>query len=366
MHSPELDTEILIIGAGISGLACALLLSEKGRQVRVIEARANPGGRIRSLFDQTTGAYLADLGPTWIWPDFQPTVSRWLEKLALETFPQFDSGKAILDQGPNTVPVIQAIPGQTGSLRVRGGSQAIIDALVARLPEQTLVNDAPIVSITKSTKGMQARIAEAQSGATLTCERVIVAVPPRIAVDTIHWIPALPEPLARALRGIPTWMAPHAKAVALYDTPFWREQGLSGRIASGVGPIVEAHDHCGPDATPGVIFGFIGWPHDVRKRIGAELEAHVGAQLERCFGPNSPAPRAIQIEEWASDPLVTSPGDLSEPMIHPGVGPPVVREAHMGGRLLFAGAESATISPGLIEGAFDAAERVAAAIEAAP
>jgi monoamine oxidase len=53
-------------------------------------------------------------------------------------------------------------------------------------------------------------------------------------------------------------------------------------------------------------------------------------------------------------------------MIHPGVGPPVVREAHMGGRLLFAGAESATISPGLIEGAFDAAERVAAAIEAAP
>lgn len=357
MTSPETDVEIAVIGAGLSGLASALLLSEAGKPVRVLEARGQPGGRIRSVFDRATGSYLADLGPTWIWPAYQPVIGRWIDRLELRTFPQFDAGNAVLDHGPGTPPEMRFLPGQEGNVRVAGGPQAIVDALAARLPRDTLVTDASVTSVSCTAEGMEVRIA---GGAALRCERVIVAVPPRIAVNTITWSPDLPAHLRAALAATPTWMAPHAKVAAIYDTPFWRDRGLSGRIASRTGPIVEGHDHCGPDGSPAALFGFVGWPHDARAQAGADLTAQVHAQLMRCFGADSPAPLSIHIEDWARDPHVTSPDDLAGPMQHPSVGPDVLRMPHADGRLWFAGAETAARSPGLIEGAFDAAEQVVA------
>ena len=45
------DTDVLVIGAGLSGLHAALLLEENGARVQVIEARDRIGGRVYSLFD---------------------------------------------------------------------------------------------------------------------------------------------------------------------------------------------------------------------------------------------------------------------------------------------------------------------------
>jgi len=45
------DTDVLVIGAGLSGLHAALLLEENGARVQVIEARDRIGGRVHSLYD---------------------------------------------------------------------------------------------------------------------------------------------------------------------------------------------------------------------------------------------------------------------------------------------------------------------------
>ncbi len=45
------DTDVLVIGAGLSGLHAAMLLEENGARVQVIEARERVGGRVYSLFD---------------------------------------------------------------------------------------------------------------------------------------------------------------------------------------------------------------------------------------------------------------------------------------------------------------------------
>jgi monoamine oxidase len=360
MNPARQDTEFTVIGAGVSGLACALLLVEAGRTVHIIEANGTAGGRIRSVFDDHTGEFVADLGPTWIWPAYQPVINQWLQKLGLETFVQFDVGHAIIDHGPGTQPDARMIPGQAGNMRIVGGSQALIDRLAARVPKGELVIGSPATSVSINADGCTVNTGNSDGGV-FQSERLIVAAPPRIVRDTIVWHPHLPADLASALEATPTWMAPHAKVVALYDTPFWRHQGLSGRIASSAGPIVEGHDHSGPEGFPAAIFGFIGWPHDVRAGLGTQLEAEIRAQLARCFGKDSPQPVVVHIEDWAGDRRVASQRDVIEPMAHPDIASNIVRLAHLEGRMRFAGAETAQRSPGLIEGALDAAEQTVAA-----
>lgn len=57
------DKSVIIIGAGISGLAAAKKLSEKGFQVRVLEAQSKVGGRLRT--DRSLGIAF-DEGASWI------------------------------------------------------------------------------------------------------------------------------------------------------------------------------------------------------------------------------------------------------------------------------------------------------------
>ena len=85
------DCEVLVIGGGLTGLTCAVLLHDAGHSVIVVEAAERLGGRVHSLRDPVSEAYLADLGPTWIWPEAQPFATRWIQELDLGLMPQFGS-----------------------------------------------------------------------------------------------------------------------------------------------------------------------------------------------------------------------------------------------------------------------------------
>nr|MBP8198461.1 FAD-dependent oxidoreductase [Chromatiaceae bacterium] len=62
---------VLIIGAGMAGLAAAVLLASRGVAVTVIERASRPGGKMREL--EVGGRYI-DAGPTvftmrWVFED---------------------------------------------------------------------------------------------------------------------------------------------------------------------------------------------------------------------------------------------------------------------------------------------------------
>ncbi|MEP3278861.1 MAG: NAD(P)/FAD-dependent oxidoreductase [Stappiaceae bacterium] len=360
MTSTEMTNDITIIGGGLAGLAIALLLTEQGHRVQVLEARDRVGGRIRSAFDATGDGYLGDLGPTWVWPTYQPVVKHWVDKLSLQTFDQYTQGYSVFDEGPGREPETCFLPDQDGSMRFVGGPQALIDALLGRLPRGTVQIGCKVHTVSIENSGVKVHTND-DKAPTISSRKVIVALPPRIAAHTIKWPEDFSAGLKQTLERMPTWMAPHAKVLAVYDKPFWREKGLSGRIASRSGPLVETHDNSGANGMPAAIFGFVGWPHTVRKQRAGILSQDVLEQLKRCFG-SEVTPTAIHIEDWATDPLVTTPSDLSGPVSHPEVGPAILRQPHCSGRLWFAGSETAAQSPGLIEGALVAAQQTALTI----
>jgi monoamine oxidase len=343
--------DIAVIGAGLSGLTCARLLSGAGAKVAVFEAAARIGGRIHALRD-AQGQVLADLGPTWVWPPHQPVVARWLDRLGLATYPQANDGDAVIE-GYHPAPIRAPLPGQDGMARIQGGPAALVQAMAADLPDGMLHLNRPITRIRLAKDGL---ILTDATGAECIAASVVLSTPLRVAAAQIT-MPDAPTALLAAMRATPTWMAGQAKAVILYDRPFWRDMGLSGRIASRIGPLTEVHDHSSATGQA-ALFGFVGWPP--KDRAPAALDTAIRAQLARCFGASAPQPISITIQDWSRDPLICTAADHTG--AHPDLPPTILRQTHLQGRLHIAIAEVSTRSPGLIEGALDAGEATAAAL----
>ncbi len=77
--SGELQADVVIIGGGLSGLACAVGLSGSGLAVTLVEASIELGGRARSWTDDVTGDII-DIGPHVITSEHR-NMLRLLERL---------------------------------------------------------------------------------------------------------------------------------------------------------------------------------------------------------------------------------------------------------------------------------------------
>ena len=347
--------DVVIIGAGLSGLTAAATLHEAGISVQVLEADAQIGGRIRSVRDSDGTQAVADLGPTWVWPKYQPVVARWLSKLDIKTFEQFNEGNAVIT-GYGPEPLYQPMPGQDGMVRVVGGPTTLIDTLAERLGSSNIRTSAVVAELSED--GPERMNIRLNSGEMITAQRVIVAAPLRVVATTIR-MPWAPPSLIKAMREIPTWMSSHAKAVVIYDRPFWRDAGLSGRIASRTGPLVEVHDHTCAEMKSAALFGFIGWSPEQRQLSPAQLRQEILDQLSDCLGKAAANPLQLVIQDWATNPQIVTELDLAQPVHHPDVGPDNLREKYLDGRVQFAVSEVSEHSPGLIEGALAIGESTA-------
>lgn len=74
-----MKTETLIIGAGLAGLTCARALQEVGHEFLLVEAEAEPGGRVRTA---NKAGFLLDRG-FQVFLEAYPEPQRWLDYDAL-------------------------------------------------------------------------------------------------------------------------------------------------------------------------------------------------------------------------------------------------------------------------------------------
>ncbi len=349
---------VVIVGGGLAGLLSARLLHQAGLEFLLLEARERPGGRILTVDAAgQPGADGFDLGPSWFWPAMQPGMQALVDELGLASFPQHDAGEFVFQRSRAEPPArYPGLPQEPPSMRLAGGTGALIAALAAQLPVSRIRLGQRVTGLEQRGAGVEVVCVD-PSGARqqIRAQQLILALPPRLLAATVSFAPALDARTAQRWSATPTWMAPHAKFFAVYETPFWRAAGLSGAAQSLVGPLVEIHDATSASGRA-ALFGFVGVAAAQRASVGREaLVAAAVRQLQLLFGAPAGQPTATLLKDWAADPLTATADDQSA-----GGHPEPAAEPWITGawhdRIVLAGSETSPVAPGYLAGAVDAAQ----------
>jgi monoamine oxidase len=154
------------------------------------------------------------------------------------------------EKTPGNFALLVATPDGAQESRFVGGSQRIPQLVAKKLGAQVVLK-APVHRIEQG----HGSVIVTAKGIVVEAREVIVAVPPVLAAQ-IHFAPKLPAAHLKLLKGIVPGRL--IKWEAVYDTPFWRDDGYSGQAVSELGPANTTFDNTPPSGSPGVLFGFVG------------------------------------------------------------------------------------------------------------
>jgi monoamine oxidase len=253
---------------------------------------------------------------------------------------------------PGTIERLISTRGGGQERRIVGGSQVVALELAKRLGRRIALNE-PAVAIDQTETLLRIRT----DRRTVSARQVIVAIPPSLTAQ-IDYPPILPARRAQLLQRLPQGSAISVQLV--YDTPFWRGQGLSGMVIGDANPVKVAFDNSPPDGTPGVLGGYISGGTQSRIWSGqplAERRAAVIGSYVRYFGQAAASPRAYLERDWSAERWTRGcafayapPGALLD--YGEAIRAPV-------GRIHWAGTETATYWNGYMDGAVSSGQRAA-------
>jgi monoamine oxidase len=193
-------------------------------------------------------------------------------------------------------------------------------------------------------------------GGQVAAGHVVVAVPLTLA-GRLRYVPALP-----AIRDGLTQQMPAGAVIKFqvgYDTPFWRADGLNGFVLSLDDEFNVVFDNSPPDASCGVLVGFLEGTHARTANqltVGERRDLVVNA-LVKYFGPKAAQPFDVVEQDWTAEEFTRGCyggrlGAGAWTQYGKAVAAPV-------GRLHWAGAETSDIWNGYMDGAIRSGRRAA-------
>ena len=351
-----MQTDVLIVGGGLSGLAAAWQLQRAGVEVHLLEARARFGGRAFTVEDD--GGANCDLGPSWFWPG-QPLVAGLLNHFEIPVYEQYAEGAILLQQADGRIVRSNDPSPMAGSLRIEGGLSRLVAAMSNEIEPTRRFLQHVVTGLAINDEMIAVDVAGPAGTMPMQARQVAIAIPPRLAAN-LTFAPALPAQALRTLTATPTWMAGHAKFFAVYEQPFWREMGLCGTAISRRGPLAEIHDASPPSGSAFCLFGFAGLDAASRARMGqAEFTRQATLQLAALFGDAAHQPTAIYFQDWSREEFTASAADRQPQTRHPQYGLTLQPGSAWAGKLDFISSETSHGNGGLIEGALAAGLRFA-------
>jgi monoamine oxidase len=133
---------------------------------------------------------------------------------------------------------------------VREGAQTIANKIQESLGDAVHL-DEPVVGVDQNTEGA---VSVTTSKGTYQSRHVIFATPPQ-QVLRVNFEPPLPHQRRSLLQHTPA--GSYWKFMAVYEKPFWREQGLSGAASSPDKVIATVFDISPAGAKHGILMSFV-------------------------------------------------------------------------------------------------------------
>lgn len=231
------------------------------------------------------------------------------------------------------------------------GSQIVPLRLAQRLGERVALDAA-----VRRVEQHDGKVVVHTSRGDVIARHVIVAVPPALALD-IDWRPGLPDRRRHLLAEMK--MGRLMKCDAIYDKPFWREDGLNGFGINDSGAVRVAFDNCPKDGDPGVLLAFVGgstWrKYGLMSR--ADRRKHVLEGFAALFGDKALHPDGYTEQDWSKETWTRGgPVAIMAPGTMTSYGSAIRKPF---GRVHWAGTETSTYWTGYMDGAVRAGERAA-------
>ena len=350
MEKQYLESDIVIIGAGLTGLTLAYLLRHSGMKVTIVEARDRIGGRIFTKGYENNQPL--EMGATWLGHQ-HGRLKELLQELGISTFDQVIGAAAIYEAISTSPPYLaQLPPNPEPSMRIQGGSEKIIHTLASHINQSDILLNEVVSDIKETDEG----VTLATTSYTISANKVISTLPPNLFVNSIDCQPKLPNDVIHLAKATHTWMGESIKISLTYAEPFWRAENLSGTIMSNVGPIGEMYDHSNYEDSFYALKGFFSGNYfSITKEERVAMIMH---QLNKYFG--SKAEKYIEYNEvvWRNEPHTFTPYD-SHVLPHQNNGDPIYQKNYMNGKLIIGGTETSTSYPGYMEGAVYSAMYIA-------
>ena len=179
--------------------------------------------------------------------------------------------------------------------RVVGGLQQVPLLLAERLGEDVFLNQ-PVRTLEWGDSGVTA-IAD---GMTVRARFAILALAPNL-YPRISFVPALPRLQHQMHQHISMGFV--IKVHAVYDRPFWREQGLSGTAFSPYEITHEAYDNTNHGDERGTLVGFVSDQRadDVFRLSAEERREAILESLSHYYGPEAKNPVVYYESDWGSE-----------------------------------------------------------------
>ncbi|MBQ4803382.1 FAD-dependent oxidoreductase [Aquimarina sp. MMG015] len=344
-----MKSEVLIIGAGLTGLLLAYRLKKDGKSVKIIEARNRVGGRIHTL--KSAKETPIEMGATWLSLQHQELL-RLLKELELPVFEQYMQGITLFEPLSTAPPQqIQLPTNQQPSYRIQHGTIAIIHKLVDLLDQKELILHEKIEHVNYTNNSFKVT----SSNNIYYPDKVVSTIPPSLLVNSIQFYPALSNKVIEIANKTHTWMGDSIKFGVSYETPFWKNSNYSGTVFSNVGPLTELYDHSNAENTHFSLKGFL--QNGMAAYTKDERKSKVIHQLHKLFGEDALEYLSYEELVWKREPFTSLPSnDFIFP--HQNNGHKIYQQGYYDDKFFIGGTETSPMHGGYMEGAILSAQSI--------